>query len=482
MHHLFHHMMERVVEVGGGGHRQGVAGGSRFEVHSVYFVTGRPPSQAQSGEVADHFAFHPFEYESGPRVVTVRGAAVGRVDAVSALGGHPDPHQPVGGPSPVAPQAARFPGGAVERFAGGRLPGTGSFPPPHFYDVRPLRVHRGNPVQPVAPHVHEPAPAGQISFQPVQHRLRPIFGVGVGHHRPVGAEQVGSFLMQIFVGDDVEFVSHRFQPVRLMQVGVEEHRPPVLAEGALQVAGPEVEDGLAGRHVADAGSVRMQVVEAPQFVVHQVMLVGVFGEFHFPPGRFQVFLQHRVGGQMFVPVGQESVGAHQQGDPGPGAAGAGAHEKRDVVFGGSGPQPEGVGPAGQFLRNRVLEVGFPSGVFQVVVVKVDGGVFFGGPLKVDFPSPPVAPGHGPGGQVDRRSVQLVGGDVGDAGGGEVPSEIPGGRQPVGDGPACEQQVDFFGGQNPVVDFRAVYFAVEMAGRVFFLAGPDQQGRFVDRRA
>lgn len=115
-------------------------------------------------------------------------------------------------------------------------------------------------------------------------------------------------------------------------------------------------------------------------------------------------------------------------------------------------------------------------------MKVDGGVFFGGPLEVDFPSPPVVPGHRPGGQVDRRSVQLVGGDVGDAGGGEVPSEIPGGRQPVGDGPACEQEVDFFGGQNPVVDFRVVYFAVEMAGRVFFLAGPDQQGRLVDRRA
>ena len=123
------------------------------------------------------------EDERGAGVEAVRLAPEGRV-AVETLRREADADILLRRPAAEAPQSAGLTGETVVVLAGRALPVLGAVPPPHL-DVATGRVHRGDPVEAVAPHVHEAAAAVEIRRQPVEHLDRVVLGMRPRHDDPL---------------------------------------------------------------------------------------------------------------------------------------------------------------------------------------------------------------------------------------------------------------------------------------------------------
>ena len=99
-------------------------------------------------------------------------------------------------------------------------------------------------------------------------------------------------------------------------------------------------------------------------------------------------------------------------------------DKGQVVFGVVGLQVDGVETAGAICGRGPLKGDFPAGVFEVVIVEVDGSVLGAGGLEVVFVAGPVVSGYCSGWQVDGAAVQVVRSDVADAVRADVAGEVP----------------------------------------------------------
>ena len=107
--------------------------------------------------VPDELFIDTLEDELCARITTVFVASI-RARVVEALGGEPDPGNPLRRAPPPAPKAARLPRRAVKQLTRSTIPGADSMGTTDLHDVRPVPGEGGHPVESVAAHVHQ-APA-----------------------------------------------------------------------------------------------------------------------------------------------------------------------------------------------------------------------------------------------------------------------------------------------------------------------------------
>ena len=109
--------------------------------------------------------------------------------------------------------------------------------------------------------------------------------------------------------------------------------------------------------------------------------------------------------ESLIGINQIAKGWCENGNPCPG--GSGDHDKRQIVFGIRVLQVGCIDSAGNVVGWAPLEVKFPVGVFEIVVVKMDRPVLFRNHLVVAFVTGPIMAGYRPGWQVDCMAIKSV---------------------------------------------------------------------------
>src|ERR1041385_61922 len=83
----------------------------------------------------------------------------------------------------------------------------------HLDDARQVVMGRDTPVEAVAAEIHQPPAAGEIGVERIQHARRMILRMAPGDDAAVIIEESKAFLVDPIVGDDVELLLDRMQPI-----------------------------------------------------------------------------------------------------------------------------------------------------------------------------------------------------------------------------------------------------------------------------
>src|SRR5690606_35265370 len=119
------------------------------------------------------------------------------------------------------------------------------------------------------------AAAAGVGGQRVERAGGVVLGVGAGEHGLVGADEVGAFVVEVLVGDDVEVEAPGGEPGEQVGVGgvVAQAGTERVVEG--EVARPHGQDRAAARGEGDAAAVLVLVVGGAAIERPVVGVVGI---------------------------------------------------------------------------------------------------------------------------------------------------------------------------------------------------------------
>ena len=141
---------------------------------------------------------------------------------VETLNRHANTDERLRRPAQAAPQAAIFAREAVIVLTGlGDPIADPVFGAAKLDDAGTGWMIGDAPVEAIAAEIHEAAALIQVAAQRIQHGGAVVFRMRPGDHHSVSAQQSEAFGMQVLIGDDVERLSHRLEPVDNMEIGVE---------------------------------------------------------------------------------------------------------------------------------------------------------------------------------------------------------------------------------------------------------------------
>ena len=227
-------------------------------------------------------------------------------------------------------------------------------------------------------------------------------------------------------------------------------RGPVRGQGAggHAVQGTKIDDRPPARRIADTRAVAVQVVTAQEPLVLHVLVLrgGVAACAQVQHGADRIV-------KALVGIDQVREGGREEGDAGLGLCGD--DDKGQVILGVGAGQVGRVHAARPVWGHGPLKGGIPLGVFEIVVVEVNGPVLAGGDFEIRLVAGPVVPGHGPGRQVDRVAVELVGLGVAHYFRADIQGKVPASDRGVG--------VGLRHGERTAVEPRIVDLAIEVVG-------------------